>query len=168
MADIKPDKLMEKPLSWNEKNLPTSKSLEEIMTRGVEVEKMKNIEEARKNVIDEIGRAESAAPAAVGPVGGIAVPQAGQQKKIESVLASGLEDIYVSLAPEKQKEFRRVGEETAGKINKLLAKAKINIGEIIRLIKKWLSLIPGVNKYFLEQEAKIKAEEIIKMRQKNK
>jgi len=32
------------------------------------------------------------------------------------------------------------------------------------LIKKWLLLIPGVNKYFLEQEAKIKADEIVKMK----
>lgn len=87
-----------------------------------------------------------------------------REKQIEDFLSDGLDDIYLSLPPEKQSEFRQVGEETAKKINKLLESTKINIGKIISLIRKWLLIIPGVNKYFLEQEVKIKSDEIMKLK----
>lgn len=157
MADIKPDKPLEKSLY----NLG---SLIEKVSSGAEKEKIKKLEEAKKAVINEVARMENMAPATIGPVIGVMAPQAKQQKQIEKILATGLEDIYLSLTPERQKKFKQVGEETAAKINRLLAKAKVNLGAIIKLIRKWLSLIPGVNKYFLEQEAKIRADEIIRLR----
>jgi len=88
-----------------------------------------------------------------------------RKKKIEKVLAEDLDEIYLSMAPDKQMEFKRVGEETANKINDLLDKTKVKVKKIIGLIKKWLSIIPGVNKFFLEQEAKIKADEIINIKE---
>lgn len=160
MADIKPDKSIEKSLY----NL---EGLKEKIGPSAEKEKMKKLEEARKEIINKIAQTENMAPAAIGPVVGVMAPYAKQQKQIEKILATGLEDIYLSLTPERQKKFKRVGEETAAKINKILAKTKVSIGAIIKLIRKWLSLIPGVNKYFLEQEAKIKAEEIVKMKNEN-
>lgn len=160
MADIKPGRHIEKPLY----NL---KSLKERIGQGTERQRIKKLEEARKLVINEIVQTENAAPATIGPVVGVAAPSIKQQKQIENVLASGLEDLYLSLAPEKQKQFRQAGEETANKINKILSRTRVNIGAIVRLIKKWLSLIPGINKYFLEQEAKIKADKIIKMKRDN-
>jgi hypothetical protein len=87
-----------------------------------------------------------------------------RERQIENFLAQDLEEIYLGLPLNKQVEFRQTGEETARKINKLLEHTKINIGKIVVLIRKWLSLIPGVNKFFLEQEAKIKADEIVKLR----
>ncbi len=141
--------------------------LKERAASGTEKERIKKLEEARKTVIDEINQAENMAPPMIGPVGGVAAPTMQRQKQIETVLSSGLNEIYLNLTPEKQKQFKKAGEETAGKINLLLAKAKVNIGAIIKLIRKWLSLIPGVNRYFLEQEAKIKADEILKMKNEN-
>ncbi len=85
-------------------------------------------------------------------------------KEIDDVLAFGLNDIFLSLSPEKQEEFKQKGEETVAKINNLLDKAKVNLGKIVILIKKWLAIIPGVNRFFLEQEAKIKADKIIKLK----
>jgi hypothetical protein len=87
-----------------------------------------------------------------------------REKQIENFLARDLEEIYLGLPLNKQVEFRKEGEETARKINKLLEHTKINFGKIVNLIRKWLSLLPGVNKFFLEQEAKLKADEIIKLR----
>ncbi len=87
-----------------------------------------------------------------------------RQKKIEGVLAEDLEDIYVNLPPNQQQEFKQKGEETAIKINTLIDKGKVKVKKIVNLIKKWLSLIPGINKFFLEQEAKIKTDEIIKLK----
>jgi len=163
MADIKPAATAEKlpPL----KPLVESKKLKQSLEYFDNVEKAKNFEQARKNVIKEIDQMENAASAGVlGSAAGIMAPTAKRQKQVESVLAKDLTDIYLSLAPEKREEFKKAGEQTADKINKLLSKAKINIGEIIKLIKKWLSLIPGVNKYFLEKEAKIKADELVKLK----
>ncbi len=87
-----------------------------------------------------------------------------RSKKIDDILAFGLNDIFLTLSPEKQHEFKVKGEETRDKINILFGKAKINVGKIIFLIKKWLSVIPTVNRFFLEQEAKIKADKIIKLK----
>lgn len=83
--------------------------------------------------------------------------------QIEKILSEGLMEIYAQLEPDRQKAFKQSGEETAAKINLLLGKAKIKLGEIISLIKKWLMIIPGVNRFFVEQEAKIKADEIIRL-----
>jgi len=90
-----------------------------------------------------------------------------RQKQIEIVLEKDLENIYLHMPVIKQREFKIKGERTAREINNLLEKTKIKIKKIINLIKKWLSIIPGINKFFLEQEAKIKADEIIKMKNNN-
>ena len=87
-----------------------------------------------------------------------------REKKIEKLLESDLAEIFLNMSPEKQEEFAVKGEEISRKINKLLEKAKITLKEIISLIKEWLQIIPGVNKYFVEQEAKIKADEIIRLK----
>lgn len=106
-------------------------------------------------------------PPAANPSNIIAITNAQQHikeevKMIEKVLEKDLAELYLNMSPEKQREFRVKGEETAKQINVLLHQAKIQIKKIIDLIKKWLAIIPGVNKFFLEQEAKIKADELIK------
>ncbi|MFH0988379.1 MAG: hypothetical protein V1763_03325 [Parcubacteria group bacterium] len=88
-------------------------------------------------------------------------------QKIENILADDLDALYKELPPEKQREFKQKGEETATRIDQMLHSAKINIRKIIALIKDWLKLIPGVNKYFLEQEAKIKCDELLEYQEKN-
>jgi hypothetical protein len=111
--------------------------------------------------------AAATAPAQVKPLKSVISEYEEREKQIENFLAKDLEEIYLGLPLDKQVEFRKTGEETARKIEKLLEKTKISIGKIVSLIRKWLSLIPGVNKFFLEQEAKIKADEIIKLKNKN-
>lgn len=83
------------------------------------------------------------------------------RQQVENILAHDLESYYQKLTPEEQKIFRAKGEETAGKIVQLLEQAKLKIKKIWRLIKDWLKLLPGVNKFFLEQEAKIKTDQIV-------
>lgn len=87
-----------------------------------------------------------------------------RKEKIEKVLEENLGDLYLSMPPEKRREFKIIGEQTAAKINLLMEKTKFKVKEIINLIKYWLSFIPGINKYFLEQEAKIKTDRIIKIK----
>ncbi|MBI4779503.1 hypothetical protein HY797_03570 [Candidatus Falkowbacteria bacterium] len=169
MTDIKLDQKNEKVAGLNERPLFEGEKLKQSLERFADAEKEKISEQTEKTAKDEIARTESQPPPDVtGQAAGIMAPEAKRQKQIESILAEDLAEIYLSLTPEKQQEFKVKGEQTANKINQLLAKAKINIGEIIKLIKKWLSLIPGINKYFLEQEAKIKADELVKLKIENK
>lgn len=88
-------------------------------------------------------------------------------EKIEDVLEEDLEAIYFQLPPERQAEFAQKGEETATKIEGLLGHVKFKVSKILELIKNWLKLIPGVNKYFLEQEAKIKTDKILKIKEES-
>lgn len=119
----------------------------------------------KEKVLDEVAQAEKNAKAS-GAFAVSAVQQKHQQraKRIESILANGLADLYIKMPADKQQEFKLAGEQTARKINSLLDQAKVKIKEIVGLIRKWLLIIPGVNKFFLEQEAKIKADEIMNIR----
>lgn len=85
-------------------------------------------------------------------------------KDIENILSKGLEDDYKSLTPALKLKFKTEGEVAANKIKKLLEKSKVNFRKIVDVITKWLQIIPGVNKYFLIQEAKNKADRIIEMK----
>lgn len=84
-------------------------------------------------------------------------------ESIEQVLSEDLTDAFLSLSPEKQAIFKAKGEETAGAIQKLLVNAHANAKKIFSLIRAWLKLLPGVNRFFLEQEAKIKTDKIIRL-----
>jgi hypothetical protein len=92
-----------------------------------------------------------------------------QQKRaqeIDAILSDGLNEIFLKMKPIEQKIFQKKGEETVTKINELLGQTKIQINKIISLIRKWLSLVKGINKFFLEQEVKIKADKIIRLKDK--
>ena len=95
-----------------------------------------------------------------------ATPEVERQVEIERILEEDLATVYFNLPEDKKEKFRLQGEQTAWQINKLLASTKIKVQKIITLIKNWLLLIPGVNRFFLEQEAKLKADEIIKLKDK--
>lgn len=98
-----------------------------------------------------------------GASGGLATGDSDKkrEKVIEKILEKDLDELYLAMSPEKKEEFKVVGEETAREINNLLKKTKVKVKKIIDLIRKWLLIIPGVNKFFVEQEAKIKTDEII-------
>ncbi|KKQ61889.1 MAG: hypothetical protein US81_C0003G0011 [Parcubacteria group bacterium GW2011_GWE2_38_18] len=87
-----------------------------------------------------------------------------RQKKIEKIMEEGMADIYLNLSPEKKNEFKTVGEKTAYQVNVLLSETKVKVKKVIELIINWLKIIPGVNAFFLEKEAKIKVEEMIRLK----
>ncbi|MFA7244714.1 MAG: hypothetical protein WC070_00870 [Candidatus Magasanikbacteria bacterium] len=84
--------------------------------------------------------------------------------RIEKVMEAGLEDSFRAMTPLQQQEFKIKGEETAWKIKQSLQKKKIKIREIFRLLLNWLKFLPGINRFFLEQEAKIKADKIVSIK----
>lgn len=83
---------------------------------------------------------------------------------IEKVLEEGLGDSYQRLSPVAKQEFKIKGEEVAVKIRELVAVTHIKAKKIFKLILEWLKLLPGVNRFFLEQEAKIKTDRIIHLK----
>jgi hypothetical protein len=87
-------------------------------------------------------------------------------QKVETVLEDGLGDVYQKLSPAKQQEFKVKGEETTKKITQLMQQTKIQVKKVFSLIIGWLKIIPGVNKFFLEQEAKIKTDRILDLKNK--
>lgn len=88
-------------------------------------------------------------------------------QEIESILAEDLRDVYAKMSPEEQAHFRAEGEQAATNISRLLNQVKIKTKAILNIIRSWLRLIPGVNRFFLEQEAKIKADRILAIAKKN-
>lgn len=154
---------MRYPKALNEKVFQNIDTVEKEIKRGIESEKNGKIEQAEKSAELEKRFLKNAMPSDIHAVGSVFAPQAKLQKQVESVLSKGLDEIYLNLPASKREEFKKQGEKIAEKISRILTSAKINMREIIKLIKKWLMLIPGVNKYFLEQEAKLKADELIKL-----
>ncbi|HLD86412.1 MAG TPA: hypothetical protein VJA28_03070 [Patescibacteria group bacterium] len=135
--------------------------------------KPETLPEAPEKITNDALAERSPEPAVQAPGPAAAAPQppavlaepAVQQKKVEQVLAQGLEQLYSELRPEDKVKFKTLGENTAKKITDLLQRTKVKISEILALIRQWLMSLSGVNRYFVEQEAKIKAEKLIKLRQ---
>jgi len=86
--------------------------------------------------------------------------------KVEKVLEEDLAEVFSKMPKDKQKEFQKKGEETTRKISQLLQATKLKVGDIFKLIIGWLKFIPGVNKYYLEQEAKLKTDKLLLIREK--
>jgi hypothetical protein len=84
--------------------------------------------------------------------------------KIESILEEDLQDAYFKMEPKLQQKFKTEGEKTAAKIEQMLVEVKVKANKIFKLIFKWLKIIPGVNKFFIKQEAKIKTDKILKLK----
>jgi len=81
--------------------------------------------------------------------------------KVEKILEEDLGEVYFKMSPDKQQAFKVKGEETTLKISRLLQNARIKVRQIFKLIISWLGIIPGVNKHYLEQEAKIKTDKLL-------
>jgi hypothetical protein len=83
--------------------------------------------------------------------------------EIERVLEQDLEQLYFDLPEESKRIFKTEGELTARKIGALMSETKATAEKVLNLILAWLSLLPGVNRFFVEQEAKIKTDKILMM-----
>ncbi|MFH1286805.1 MAG: hypothetical protein ABII02_03575 [Candidatus Magasanikbacteria bacterium] len=95
-----------------------------------------------------------------------AVPQVRDEitMKVEKIMEDGLADAFKELTPVQQQEFKIKGEETAFKIRAILSSAKGKVKSIFKLLLEWLKILPGINIFFLEQEAKIRADKIMSLK----
>jgi len=162
------------PSKNNEKKLfDIEKSLDEEMQSLPQIEKESEFEQ-EKAESSQISR-EKAEPAKV-PLN-VAIPslvQGSQVKKdkvdkdIERILSEDMEEIYKNLPENLRGDFKRKGEETAKEIKNVISQTKIIVSKILDLIKNWLLMVPGVNKFFLEQESKIKTGKILNLAEEAK
>lgn len=123
-------------------------------------------EEKRKPEKVEIPSAAAALPAAVKPA--VLPPKDPVLVQIESILEEDLQDLYRDLPPELKPKFKQKGEEAARVIRDMIARAKVKARKVLKLLTDWLKMIPGVNKFFLEQEAALKAQKIMMLAEKDK
>ena len=83
-------------------------------------------------------------------------------KDVEDLLSEDLTDLYLGLPDDQKLIFKQNGEEVAGKIKTMILLGKIKAKKVFDLIRDWLKIVPGINRFFLEQEVKIKTDKILK------
>ena len=106
--------------------------------------------------------AANAQPAApVVPAAPPAPPKDVYHVQVERILEENLVSVYLSMPPAARAQFKATGEATALKVRAMLEQAKVKAKDVLKLIMAWLKLIPAVNRYFLDQEAKIKTDKIL-------
>lgn len=81
--------------------------------------------------------------------------------EVEQILEKNLADIYQSLPEDVKPVFKKKGEQTALAITEMVKRAAVKMNEVMQLVVDWLKIIPGVNRFYLEQEAKIKSDHIV-------
>jgi len=81
--------------------------------------------------------------------------------EVEKILEAGLGDYVPDMPEEARQRFLKKGGEVAAQLSVMVRTLNIHVSLVVKLLKEWLLTIPGVNKYFIEQEAKIKADQII-------
>jgi hypothetical protein len=85
------------------------------------------------------------------------------EMEVEKILEDGLGDYVESMPEDARQRFLLKGREVSVQIADMVRKFKVELRRTISLIRDWLMTIPGVNRYFLEQEAKIKTDRIISL-----
>ena len=162
---------LKKPNESPKEKLPIremSRSEREITPEPKEVLPEKEREYLRKEVLKEITERERPKKSPVQAGSSAIEPQVSVKSealvKIENILEEDLGDVYFKMDPPRQQKFKTEGEKAAVKIEGLMKKTKVKAKKVFKLILRWLKNIPGVNRLFLKQEAKIKTDKILRLK----
>jgi hypothetical protein len=82
-------------------------------------------------------------------------------QEVEKILEDGLGEYVPDMPDEAREKFIKKGGEVAGQVSGMVRSMNVGVKRVLDLIKDWLLTIPGVNRYFVEQEAKIKTDRIV-------
>lgn len=161
-------KFMNKFKESKEDFLPSPESVDGNISFSPELEKSADLNKETPEVSQEAkapDTAESQKFKTPAPSQNSAAPVASLKSEklvhIESVLEEDLRDVYFKMDEENKKKFKEMGELTAVKIEEALVKEKNPAKKIFKLIVEWLKIVPGLSKFFIKQEAKIKTDKII-------
>lgn len=83
--------------------------------------------------------------------------------QVERTLEDKLWEIYLALPKDSRQRFKEGGDICATELRRLAERPKVRSRNVLALIKRWLTLIPMVNKWFLWQEAKIKTDKFMRL-----
>ena len=86
--------------------------------------------------------------------------------EIEKIMTNNLDQVYSKLDAQTQAMVKAEGEKTANKIETLIEQGTALAKGVLGLIRGWLNKIPGMNKFFLEQESKLKTDKIMAIERK--
>lgn len=90
------------------------------------------------------------------------------RKQVEKILEADLAEVYKTLDDKHKEDFQNKGRKLASDLETLIETLKAKARTILELIREWLSVIPGVNRFFLEQESKIKTDRIMTLAKRRK
>lgn len=93
----------------------------------------------------------------------IATPPDKVAEDVQKILTSGLEEALAPMPEEAKQRFLQKGKEIGAIIADMVRQYKVEVKRVFTLLKEWLTTIPGVNRFFLEQEAKIKTDSILEL-----
>lgn len=85
--------------------------------------------------------------------------------EVSKILEDGMKDYFKDLDEVSQQRFKAKGDEVAHQLSTMVRGFKVNVKKVLVLLRDWLLTIPRVNKFFLEQEAKIKTDKILEYEQ---
>ena len=83
--------------------------------------------------------------------------------EVEKIMEEGLGPLYATLPEAAKPQFKQKGEEAATEIAGMVQTLTLKLKRVLKLLRDWLLTIPNVNRFFLEQEAKIKTDKIIEL-----
>lgn len=83
--------------------------------------------------------------------------------EVEKILEYGLGDYIPDMPDEARERFLKKGGEVAAQLSVMVRTLNVQVSLVVGLIKEWLLTIPGVNRYYIEQEAKIKTDQIVEL-----
>ena len=157
MADLHPE-ILETPV-MPEAQVENAQSPfeKEEAAEAVEAAKAEFLEEAPTEV-PPVAVVELS-PASVAPAP-VVVQKDQVLLEVEKILEEELGEIYGKLPVEVQPVFKQKGEEASAEIAVMVRNLSLKVKRALELIRKWLLTIPHVNKFFLEQQAKIKVDKI--------
>ena len=157
------DKEIRKELPQTPEQLPPQPEAEFSMPEMKELEEIVPPEKTAEGAKEMLKRIFGRKPKSTFKV---LAPRDPMTKQVEKIMEEDLAEAYAALDPIKRQEFKLAGERTAYQIRELLKKTHVKIKKIFFLLLQWLMLLPGVNRYFLEQEAKIKVDKILALKRR--
>lgn len=87
--------------------------------------------------------------------------------EIEELLANNMTDLFLALPDDRKQGFKQGGEAAAQSIRQLMHQGKATARRVFDIIRHWLRGLPMINRFFLEQEAKIKTDEVMDFIERN-
>lgn len=134
----------------------------------IEIDKTPQETALQRDQAEKLSPARKPKALPVAPAAPATQPKSELLLKVEDILSEDLAPVYQKMTQENQRKFKAKGEEVARTIWQMMETAKLQLKKILTLLREWLKMIPGVNRYFLEQETKIKIDKIIDLVHKQK